>query len=447
VSLEFINLKTQQIELNMGGASSNPAYAVPDGVGMRSSRCGKNTVLELVCLTGLGEGDFKVKMRVIHRNKAATMTKMSLGCSAETMWQASHLGIASYNSFQSLALLESSDAVAVQVVKRGRLKNRGVVAKAICSAGHLHPMDPESEICIYLSEGGVEYSSAVQLSVAPVWPPPKACLKLRRIHSYRFCTTKSIYFIRHAQSMWNKAQHRMDVLGMYSKRDHGLSRQGIAQALELRKMLLTCCDASQDDAERLFNADKIFSSPCARALQTALLALQDLPCASKQGIKLMPAIREIKSLGGVDNLGTRGSEILKKTKSHLENALGPTEWKELMSSFASVDMYNTSEVWWDSTFEDASDVNDRLDAFMDTIRYSPAQNAIFVSHSNLFKRFCARFASPNFELVSDDSGPPLSSKRLFRKKVRNASVVRLDVCCSVHGAWLQRAEYLFGTFQ
>lgn len=63
---------------------------------------------------------------------------------------------------------------------------------------------------------------------------------------------------------------------------------------------------------------KIFCSPLKRAVQTALVALADHPAAMATGITLLEPLREVKSRGGNDCVGSSvGDEIALRALAEL----------------------------------------------------------------------------------------------------------------------------------
>lgn len=116
-------------------------------------------------------------------------------------------------------------------------------------------------------------------------------VKLRRVPSAERAPAqrKGFFLVRHGESKWNEAQRDRDV-GTMMAFDHGLTAAGVQQALTLNKQwkaavaALQANDAAPDPAavapadapyvRHFAGADKAFSSPLTRAIETALLVLR-----------------------------------------------------------------------------------------------------------------------------------------------------------------------------
>ena len=90
--------------------------------------------------------------------------------------------------------------------------------------------------------------------------------------------TKTIVFIRHAESTWNRALKRQPfrLPTALADVDHAITHMGYAQSAALQRALR---DTPASDASGLATAHRasaVWASPQTRALQTALVALQPL---------------------------------------------------------------------------------------------------------------------------------------------------------------------------
>merc|ERR1719473_2355293 len=88
--------------------------------------------------------------------------------------------------------------------------------------------------------------------------------------------SKTVYFVRHAQSRWNLASHRPWRMARELFRvDHPLTAKGHQQALALRGAAFTG-PAASGALEGLKGASVVYTSPYTRAVQTALTGLLPL---------------------------------------------------------------------------------------------------------------------------------------------------------------------------
>ena len=118
----------------------------------------------------------------------------------------------------------------------------------------------------------------------------------------------TMYFLRHGESEWNKAQANMDVVAMASAVDHPLDPVGISQCQDFNKLwkaeMERCAsgdadgaagEADGDESAVILNdfleADAIYASPLCRATQTCLIGLQGhpalVPSAEKPHVTLV----------------------------------------------------------------------------------------------------------------------------------------------------------------
>eukprot|EP00009_Paramoeba_aestuarina_P004780 CAMPEP_0201508488 /NCGR_PEP_ID=MMETSP0161_2-20130828/1848_1 /ASSEMBLY_ACC=CAM_ASM_000251 /TAXON_ID=180227 /ORGANISM="Neoparamoeba aestuarina, Strain SoJaBio B1-5/56/2" /LENGTH=568 /DNA_ID=CAMNT_0047903177 /DNA_START=53 /DNA_END=1756 /DNA_ORIENTATION=+ len=143
-------------------------------------------------------------------------------------------------------------------------------------------------------------------------------IKISLIPPLLYAPRKTIYFIRHGQSVWNKAQADKDARGMMSQVDHPLDQTGVNQALGLQKKILD----GGPDADELLSVEGIISSPLTRAFQTCMIAAHPVTKTGKT-IFLQPSCREKRNLGGRDSAGDCiGQEILIKAKTNCVEHLG-----------------------------------------------------------------------------------------------------------------------------
>jgi len=147
-------------------------------------------------------------------------------------------------------------------------------------------------------------------------------------------TTKTLFLVRHGESAWNLAVAGLDVAGMYSGVDHPLSQQGAEQGLLFRERWRHAAAATEGEGmvgeagappasaaaaareatyvQEFARAQRVFSSPLTRALQTALLSLQGHQAVARHGITLLRAAREVKNAAGRDTVGCNTGHACKE---------------------------------------------------------------------------------------------------------------------------------------
>jgi broad specificity phosphatase PhoE len=297
-------------------------------------------------------------------------------------------------------------------------------------------------------------------SLAPPTAKDKAWVKLRRCRQRGsgspdtpgrenpIPSKTSMYFLRHGESEWNKAQANMDAYGMVSAVDHPLDSTGIAQCQEFNQRwkdaMKRCADSAggeegaggdEIDAvalDEFLSADAVYASPLCRATQTCLIGLQGHPAltaeAPKPQVTLLSSAREVKKVGGMDTVGGFiGEDIIKNAKETSSAALTPQEAQRIFDH-VEVDPYDTLDAWW-TLAEDKDKENDmraRYYSFVSSLRFSARSGfsnkpTIVVGHSLFMREFCAFFMDP--DLADRD---PIAM-RLTQQKLSNASMVKLDL--------------------
>jgi len=125
-----------------------------------------------------------------------------------------------------------------------------------------------------------------------------------------------VFFIRHAESRWNRAQASGDLIGLLWENDHGLTEDGLRMATALRQRIRAAreapsgVDAKAEWARHFMRPDAVFSSPLTRALETTCLALKDV--IATRGVVVMREAREQKnSIGSVDSTGVAVGERIR----------------------------------------------------------------------------------------------------------------------------------------
>lgn len=170
-----------------------------------------------------------------------------------------------------------------------------------------------------------------------------------------------VFFIRHTQSRWNKAQEDYNIFGLAAENDHGLTDEGRRQAEGLRERIADMKSANslgqtadkEDPAwtMSLLHPDAVFCSPFTRTVCTACVGLKDI---IPEGGKLVLAkeAREQKNLGGADSTGVAvGEDIITRVEEELRTlyeADHPKVSEKALADFKSINIDTTGceEAWW-----------------------------------------------------------------------------------------------------
>lgn len=175
--------------------------------------------------------------------------------------------------------------------------------------------------------------------------------------------------------------------------------------------------------EMFMHSDRVFSSPFTRAIQTALVSLQDHPSLTHQGIILYQMIREIKRIGGLDSVGIEvGEGILKRVYSEFLPFFGHDQATKFTSLI--YDLNDTYSSWWTpmSSYENHREQQERVREFLTFSRYTDAKIPIFVGHSLFFKAFYSHRISKRL-----DKNKKSFSEKLRKFRLSNASLLAVTV--------------------
>eukprot|EP00301_Raphidiophrys_heterophryoidea_P013057 c20399_g1_i1.p1 GENE.c20399_g1_i1~~c20399_g1_i1.p1 ORF type:complete len:461 (-),score=136.46 c20399_g1_i1:1402-2784(-) len=260
---------------------------------------------------------------------------------------------------------------------------------------------------------------------------------------------KTLYLVRHGESVWNKAQSDLNVVELVSHTDHPLHKHGVQQAQALCS-LIDKTDAHSASEMNFRAAQAILVSPLTRAIQTALVGLRPIIFApSRKSIlptlKLAANAREKRNAGGRDSSGQAvGQEIRKRALETLKPNLSVEDWAN--SDFEKI-VFDTLEVevkWWIDHKEPEEDVQNRTSELMWQLRYMHESHIILVGHSHFFREIMQHFVSPGCV------NPELAAK-LKEKVIVNCGVMKLDLDfsgCDSFGklqSVIHGVEFLFGT--
>jgi broad specificity phosphatase PhoE len=175
---------------------------------------------------------------------------------------------------------------------------------------------------------------------------------------------------------------------MLGKVDHGLCSAGIEEAEYLRQQILVEVEAALDaagdgDADLgIMEATAVFSSPLTRAIQTALIGLQDFDTMKENGVKLMKDLREIKChVTSRDTVQScQGQEIAK----HVQNELKKVDSVYLEDGLMVPIDHNDAVGHWCGGTENNAHIEARQDAVLAAISKAPHKVIILVGHSMFF---------------------------------------------------------------
>mmetsp|Transcript_40011 Transcript_40011/g.101622 ORF Transcript_40011/g.101622 Transcript_40011/m.101622 type:complete len:609 (+) Transcript_40011:132-1958(+) len=252
---------------------------------------------------------------------------------------------------------------------------------------------------------------------------------------------RTVFFVRHAESVWNEAQSKAQVHKMVSETDHGLSAAGGRQAEKLGERLAAAskgrpearADAAQDDAvaAELLRPDVVYVSPLTRAVQTAVISLG--PTLVQQGglgeVVLMPNAREKHNLGGMDTVSTKTGVsilhgVLKKLRDLSRDAKdGDATGAPETFGRLRFDITATEEQWWsEGRSEPKAQVQLRMREFMSQLLYSPHRSIVVVGHSLFFKAVMKCYLNEEFKTKQPDF-----AERVSKMKLMNCGILRLEL--------------------
>jgi len=254
-------------------------------------------------------------------------------------------------------------------------------------------------------------------------------LRFQVLDSSQVLAPRTVYFIRHAQSVWNQAQGKMNLYEMGRRTDHPLSYKGRTQAETLAGLLQEVGqDTSNLDFASLLQPDAIYSSPLIRAVQTAVISLRSVLSAGgrQTPIVLMPNAREKQNMGGFDTHSRKkGHDIARHVLTELRVLYQDLEEDVIQEAFSHLKL-NTMEVghdWWcEKAKESEEELAIRQQEFMSQLLYSPYRTIVVVGHSLFFQNIFKTFSG---EIFHERRGP--FAERLGKAKLNNCGVARVEL--------------------
>lgn len=279
-----------------------------------------------------------------------------------------------------------------------------------------------------------------------------------------------VFFVRHAESRWNRAQAEYGLVSMMCENDHGLSDDGRAQAEALRARLRTAFPPRQvkqlpPNAPAdlwlgpLLKPDIVYSSPFTRTLSTAVIGLKDILPGNNE-LVLMREAREQKNIGGADSTGVAtGDEIAGRLESEIRSLYGgtctPEQIEAAVQSLAEVQLDTSSvkDEWWGPLTGDAEeDLLNRIQAFVERLRRTRGEAAgggggaaVVVGHSLFFRTLFNTFLA-NADGRGRPIGAPDVDASLRLRVLPFCGVVGTRIRWDAHGwARIVEAVPLLGT--
>lgn len=262
---------------------------------------------------------------------------------------------------------------------------------------------------------------------------------------------RRVFLVRHGESVWNKAQSRLDLQTMASAVDHPLSEEGRAQAEALGERLAAAAKQRDANGMAMLRPDVVYVSPLTRAFQTAAIALGPLLAGraraegSQAEFVVMANAREKQTLGGFDTWSTEiGEDVPKRTLAELRALYGDDDDKGVLSAFSqiNVDAQEVQDCWWVDGAETSAQLDERLHEFMSQLLFSPHRTIIVVGHSMFFREVLRRFLCDDFRQRDPEFCRGASSR-----KITNCGVVmlNLDPTRAIDEGPIASAEFVLGT--
>lgn len=247
------------------------------------------------------------------------------------------------------------------------------------------------------------------------------------LDSREFMGARTVFFVRHGESVWNKAQESMQFGEMVRTTDHPLSTKGRHQAEDLRRRLTTAAKKADPAASKLLRANAVYVSPLTRAVQTAVIALGTM-IENDEGLAemvLMANAREKQNFGGLDSRPTEiGVGVLQKALDQLR-LLYKDDEDAIVKTIAQLrfDVEEVQDIWWhEGAVESAAQVEARMDEFMLQLLYSQHRSVVVVGHSHFFRSVFKRFLSADLWAKQ-----PELARNVTKLKLINCGVARLDL--------------------
>jgi len=245
------------------------------------------------------------------------------------------------------------------------------------------------------------------------------------LDSRAFLERRTVFFVRHGESVWNKAQEQLQLDEMVSTTDHPLSAKGRAQAESLSQRIANAAARAKPELAALLRPEAVYVSPLTRAIQTAVIALGPAMTQANANVFLMANAREKQNFGGLDSRpAMTGIGVLQRSLDELK-ALYQGDEAEIIETFNQLhfDVRDVEGIWWEEAASENKDqLQVRMDEFMSQLLYSPHQSVVVVGHSHFFRAVFRRYLSAEFK----DQNSKLANE-ITIQKLMNCGVARLEL--------------------
>ena len=253
--------------------------------------------------------------------------------------------------------------------------------------------------------------------------------------------SKTVIFVRHAESRWNRAQKTRNLALLLASMDAPITSMGYEQALTLQLALREVSGGGDESGTaavltELCRAERIWVSPLTRALQTALVALlpvyegpSPVPASGSQrateaarGMALRPIARERKSLFGIDGLGAARGKGCRERACKQLNSLPQKPSEQELAAMRSVDCdaHEAECVWWTRTCESRGRLRRRARMLLDELLRSDQTTLAVVSHSIFLKELFRTALTQSTGMSADERA---LVQMLCERKLPNCGVV------------------------
>ena len=277
-------------------------------------------------------------------------------------------------------------------------------------------------------------------------------ITIRRLQPEATPPRKTLYLIRHGESVWNAAQANNDVVGMLSAVDHPLNENGRTQAEGLAERIAQ----GGADADEFLRAQLVVCSPLTRAIQTCLVGVAPLLGTHGAGgggprghVLLNPNAREKRNFGGKDSSGQWFGKAIVDGIAASMRTLYPSAADADADSRAErllqvdFDLELVQSQWWLGSKEAEEQVIERTAELLAQLRYCESTSIAVVGHSHYFRELFRSFIDAS--ALQQGSGMP-DLQELQKKKLMNCGVAAVDVDWSLGAAKpIRGVRLLFGT--
>jgi broad specificity phosphatase PhoE len=255
-------------------------------------------------------------------------------------------------------------------------------------------------------------------------PGDRACSVCFQIVDAREILKKrTVYFIRHGDSCWNKAQSKSNFYEIERQTDHPLPGEGRKQAETL--------SATIEKERGLALPRRVYVSPLTRAIPAAVIGLRKVLDQPSFGeLVLMANAREKQNLGGFDSKPQKiGSDVINRALDELvflyQDEQAQQGVKHRVEDFEKLkfDTRKVEDRWWiNVSAESDQQLEARLDEFMAQLKYSPHRTIVVIGHSQFFRAIFKKFLPEGFKVERSSF-----AKELSTKKLPNCGVARLEL--------------------